>query len=82
MIKFNKNPCLILDQRLIDVFAQKRFDEFQDLNRISYSNAESKYLDYLEITNKVSNELITSGENIEQFLFIFGSNLKLENKSN
>ncbi|HXA01073.1 MAG TPA: hypothetical protein VNW99_03740 [Cytophagaceae bacterium] len=76
-IKFNNNPCLILDQRLIDVFASEFYGEFSSLSRINYSNGESKYLDYLDITNKLSLDLQTQGENIEQFLFIFGNNLKM-----
>jgi hypothetical protein len=75
-IRFNNNPCLILDQRLIDVFARKTYIEFQALFSISYSNAEKKYLDFLQLANKVSKDIQTDGENIEQFLFIFGSNLK------
>ncbi|MDP2339267.1 MAG: hypothetical protein Q8N05_22970 [Bacteroidota bacterium] len=75
-IKFNNNPCLILDQRLIDVFAKKTYIEFHSLFSISYSNAEKKYLDFLQLANKVSKDIQTDGENIEQFLFIFGNNLK------
>jgi hypothetical protein len=75
-ISFNNNPCLILDQRLIDVFANKMFSDFQQLSYIHYGNAEKKYLDFLHLTNHVSKKLETNGENIELFLFIFGNNLK------
>jgi hypothetical protein len=75
-VKFNNNPCLILDQRLIDVFSQKVFEEFSKLAGINNYNAENKYLDYLEISNDISSVLNTQGENVEQFLFIFGTNLK------
>jgi hypothetical protein len=75
-VSFYGNPCLILDQRLIDVFASKAYSEFQQLRRIRYGNAEGKYLDFLRLTNQVSKKLETDGENIEQFLFIFGNNLK------
>jgi len=75
-IRFNNNPCLILDQRLIDVFARKTYSEFQTLFGISYNNAEKKYLDFLQLANKISKDIQTNGENIEQFLFIFGSNLR------
>jgi len=80
-IKFNDNPSLILDQRLIDVFTSKIYDEFSTLGRINYNNAESKYLEYLSITDKLAHELETDGENIEQFLFIFGNNLKIDKLS-
>lgn len=76
-IRFNNCPALILDQRLIDVFANKKFEDFSELDRINYSNAERNYLEYLLITNKIAIELNTQGENIEQFLFIFGNNLKV-----
>lgn len=75
-INFNDNPCLILDQRLIDVFASETYLDFQELRGIRYDNAEKKYLDYLRITNEVSKKINSEGENIEQFLFIFGNNLK------
>lgn len=78
-LTFNDNPCLILDQRLIDVFASKTYLEFQQLNGIRYDNAEKKYLDFLKLTNQLSKKLETAGENIEQFLFIFGNNLKTSN---
>lgn len=80
-MKFNNNPCLILDQRLIDVFVSKTYSDYSSLSRINYNNAESKYLDYLDITNKISHDLKTHGENIELFLFQFGNNLKIDNMS-
>jgi hypothetical protein len=75
-IKFNGNPCLILDQRLIDVFASQTYNNFSSLSRIAYANAEKNYLEYLELINQISFQLSTKGENIEQFLFMFGNNLK------
>lgn len=75
-ITFNDNPCLILDQRLINVFANKTYSNFQQLDEIRYYNAEKKYIDFLQLINQVANELETHGENIELFLFIFGNNLK------
>lgn len=76
-LTFNDNPCIILDQRLIDVFASKTYSEFQQLSGIRYDNAEKKYLDFLQLTNQVSKKLKTEGENVEQFLFIFGNNVKI-----
>lgn len=75
-ITFNKYPCLILDQRLIDVFASKKYSNFQQIDKIRYDNAEKKYLDFLQVTSMLANELKTEGENIELFLFTFGNNLK------
>jgi hypothetical protein len=76
-VRFNNNPALILDQRLIDVFANKYYEDYSELVRINYGNAEKKYMEYLKISNKIAIELNTQGENIEQFLFIFGNNLKV-----
>ena len=71
-ISFDSNPCLILDQRLIDVFARKVYPDFHQISKIRYSNAEKNYLSFLEISNHLANELETQGENIELFLFTFG----------
>ena len=78
-ISFNDYPCLILDQRLIDVFASKSYANFQHLSKISYDNAEKKYLEFLQLTSQLANDMETEGENIELFLFTFGNNLKETN---
>jgi hypothetical protein len=75
-LTFNNQGCLILDQRLIDVFHEGTYGEYKALKGIKYSNAEAHYLEYLTLTNSVSEEIKTGGENIEQFLFIFGDHLK------
>ena len=78
---FNENPCLILDQRLINVFASKTYSEFKLLKTISSgAKAEKMYLEFLHLINQESKNLGTEGENIEQFLFIFGNNLKTSGK--
>jgi len=79
-VKFDNNTCLILDQRLIDVFANKSYSQFASLGGINYNNAETKYLEYLSIMGKVASELETNGENVEQFLFIFGNSLNTKTK--
>lgn len=81
-ITFNDNPCLILDQRLINVFTSKLYANFQQLNNICYDNAEKKYLDFLNLTRQLANDIETEGENIELFLFTFGNNLKAINMNN
>lgn len=75
-ISFNRNPCLILDQKLINVFNNQIFTQFSDLSNINYNTATNNYLQYLELMKKTASELESQGENIEQFLFIFGNNLK------
>ena len=76
-ISFNNNPCVILDQRLIDVFQKSEFFEFESLKNIKRYNCESKYLNYLKLMSSTSIKLNTRCENLEQFLFIFGNNLKV-----
>jgi hypothetical protein len=75
-ISYNGNPCLILDQRLIDVFARDLFLDFQNLRAIRYYRAESMYLEFLSVLASVSARINTDGEKIELFLFTFGNNLK------
>ena len=75
-ISFNDKPCLILDQRLINVFASKTYSNFQELYNIRYDNAEKKYLDFLRVTNQIAIDINTESENVELFLFMFGNNLK------
>lgn len=77
-LKFNNNPCIILDQRLIDVFSNNKYSDFQQLNNTNYDNAEKKYLDFIQITKQLAIKIGTKSENIELFLFAFGNNLKLD----
>ena len=75
-ITFNNNPCLILDRRLINVFSNKVYKEFNSLRNIKYDNAEKSYYQYIELMHNIAQEMNTNAENIEQFLFIFGNTLK------
>lgn len=74
--KFDGVPALILDERLIRVFKNNVFEEFESIDKISQYNSIKMYKDYLQITALLSAELNASGEQIEQFLFIFGNHLK------
>ncbi|WP_026465003.1 hypothetical protein [Adhaeribacter aquaticus] len=76
-IRFNGNPSLILDLRLIDVFQCAKFADFVELECIRYDNTRKHYLNYIRTMNELAARLGTSGESIEQFLFIFGNNLKI-----
>ena len=64
-IHFDKYPCLILDQRLIDTFSRKKYSHFEEINHIRYDNAENKYLQYLKLTHQIAHEIWTKGENID-----------------
>ena len=75
-MKFDDFDCLILDQRIIDVINSQTYEELEQLAGIRYQNANNNYLNYLSLINRIAKELQTRGENIEQFLFCFGNNLK------
>lgn len=74
-IKIQGIPCLIIDKRLLDVFKSNVFSDFNSLSEIKGNN-EKRYFDCLRIIDNAAERLETKGENIEQFLFIFGNNLK------
>ncbi len=73
-LKIDHNPCLILDQRIINVIQQNKYTGFKNLSIIGY-NKEKKYPEYLDLINSIAQELNTKPENVEQFLFQF-NNLK------
>jgi hypothetical protein len=75
-VTFNGNASLILDLRLINVFRSNMFADFNELKSIRYDNTRKHFLNYIRIMNELTKRLGTSGESIEQFLFIFGNNLK------
>ena len=57
-------------------FQVKHISDFNQLSGIRNDNAEKINLDFLKLTNEISNKLEIEGKNIEQFLFIFGNHLK------
>lgn len=73
---FGEYSALILDERLIKVFQQNVFEEFETLKTINSYNKEKMYMLYLEIMHEQAANLNTKPENIEQFLFLFGNHLK------
>ena len=75
-IKFNNKPSIILDSRLMNIFNNGIFDEYQSISNIRADNAHKKYIEYIELTHNLAISMNTREENIEQFLFIFGNNLK------
>ena len=77
-VKVNGYPCLILDRRLCNVFEKKVFVELAPLARVRYHNVEKNYENYLSVVHNIDLAIEKSGENIEQFLFIFGNHLKVD----
>jgi len=74
-IKINNIPCLIVDNRILDVFKSNTYKDFTSLLDIK-GNPEKRYFDFINVLDDVAKRLETRGENIEQFLFLFGSKLK------
>lgn len=74
--RFDRNPALILDERIIRVFQSNIFEDFKDLSKISDYNKEQYYSSYLKCMCTCAGELSTSPEHLEMFLFTFGNNLK------
>ncbi|WP_138480071.1 8-oxoguanine DNA glycosylase OGG fold protein [Dyadobacter bucti] len=77
-VSFEGYPCLILDSRIINVLKRGEFDELRSLRYIRYANSIVLYKQYLQVMLDVSKTLDTSCDSLEQFLFLFGGNLKVE----
>jgi hypothetical protein len=68
---FGGQPALILDSRLIDVLAGGRWGTMS-MPGLSYTNAASRYPDYLRLINTTATSLGCRPDNIEFFLFGWG----------
>jgi thermostable 8-oxoguanine DNA glycosylase len=75
-LSFDQDKCLILDRRLIGIFAQHIFIEFEDLSHIRYHNAPKYYLRFLESMKNVATKLEVPIENLEMFLYEYSRRLK------
>lgn len=74
--KFGLYDALILDERLMKVFQEGVFEEFENLKYVNRGNSISNYLKYLKTMNQTANQLRVKPENLEMFLFTFGNNIK------
>lgn len=75
-VKVDNCDCVILDQRIINVFSKKRVENFEELSSIKYGTANKFYARYIELIDYEAGRLQTRSENIELFLFAFAGNLK------
>ena len=73
--KINGNKAVILDIRIIKTINTERFEEFNDLKRITYGNALKHYPEYLKTINELSKSMNVEPDQIEMFLFTFGRTL-------
>jgi hypothetical protein len=74
-LAFDNLNALILDKRIVNVFNNNKFDDFE-FPFITYANAQIHYISYLQQMNEASINLNASADKIEAFLFTFGNNLK------
>ena len=80
-LKIKDNRCMILDDRLTFFFNQKLFEEINFDKRIRRkkilsSDALSDYNNYIKQMNEISKAQNISIDNLEFFLFNFGSTVK------
>lgn len=78
-IKVESYPALILDLRVIEAIAKKdgyTDDELNALKELSYENAPKLYPTYLKAISSLALKMNVKADQIEMFLFEFGSNLK------
>lgn len=68
--------CLILDRRIIDVINNSIFSELNAIGGITEFNKGDKYLSYLKKMADISSLYKYKPDQLEQFLFLFGRNLK------
>lgn len=70
------NQCLILDNKIMEVLKNGKFDEFNGF-KIS-SKKEEVYTTYLNLMKGISEDNGFLIDRLELFLFMFGKNLKSE----
>lgn len=73
--KIEGNKAVILDVQIIGAINTGRFEEFNSLRGISYTNAPNRYLTYLKKVNDLSKTIKAEPDQIEMFLFTFGRGL-------
>lgn len=74
-IKLDQHYCLILDDQIIKLIRENKYEELSPLIRMNRYNAISYYPRYLKILNELSNRISCEPEQIELFLYQFGRNL-------
>lgn len=80
-LDIENNPCLILDDKLIDIINNSNFEEINNLKGITREYSlklnplKLNYLDFLKSLNLISKKLNVKAEKVEMFLFFFGKNL-------
>lgn len=78
-LKVESLPALILDQRVINALnINSKFEDYgiERFKSLKYENATNHYVEYLQFMYELAMQLKVRPDQIEMFLFEFGSNLK------
>jgi hypothetical protein len=75
-IKIAGCRCLIMDARIVGVLSKGQFTELQPLSCIREHNKEKLYAEYVKVCAQLSQKRGYKPDQLELFLFMFGSNLK------
>ncbi|SFS44185.1 hypothetical protein SAMN04487906_0497 [Zhouia amylolytica] len=67
---------LILDERIMRVINEVKFNELKDLGKYNRENAGKKYSMYIKLMDELAKDMSVRADQIELFLFMFGQNLK------
>lgn len=75
-IKFCNTRSLILDSRIISVLQERKFKELHKLSEITEFKKDDYYIKYIKLMADISKKYNYEVDQLELFLFMFGSNLK------
>lgn len=77
-VTIESNPALIWDQRVVNALNSGRYSDFgiERFKDVRNNNSVFNYLDYLYFINLLAGQMKVAPDQLELFLFEFGSNLK------
>ncbi|MEI6137931.1 MAG: hypothetical protein WCP85_01620 [Mariniphaga sp.] len=77
-VRIEKYPALIFDQKVLNALNNGKYRDFaiEKFKNIKSNNSVFDYLDYLSFMQSLANKMNVLPDQLELFLFEFGSNLK------
>jgi hypothetical protein len=75
-ITIDNKKCLILDRRIIDVLNSGLYEDLMSLKHVNDYNKVKLYPEYLTLMSDTANALKAIPDQLEYFLFLFGTGLK------
>lgn len=79
-LKIEGYRSLILDQRVIDCYSNNRYSELVLNGIITNQNGWKNYKKYIKQFSALAEQLHTTKDQIEVFIYTFGNNLKVNGK--